>query len=292
MLPAAPPRSSVQIPARPAYLWPWGPDSATGRSRVAAAPGSSGYGPADRRECAGSMSERRRPPQGFPTTWPIPPVLARLVAHNGAAPVHARTGGIGQVVGKPWGGRRRSLIEPAHSLRSAGPYPEEPGAAATRDRPVAESGPQGHRYAGRAGIWTDDRGGAAGRIGRSHALHAHRPGGRLRWARSAGQTEREMERADQAVQTRQRPSAPHPVLSRVAQHSPGSLSLWGVLPAPGGSWDEKGHGSSGSHAQNVDCRRPSDPDRGEVRSGESGQAGRELAARLAPCLPGIPTPNS
>jgi len=100
------------------------------------------------------------------------------------------------------------------------------------------------------------------------------------------QTERQMERADQAVQTRQRASAPHPVLSRVAEHSPGSISLWGLLPSPGGSWHEKGHGSRGSDAQNVDSCRPSDPDGGELRSGESGHAGRELAARLAPYLHG------
>src|SRR5713101_2930220 len=91
----------------------------------------------------------------------------------------------------------------------------------------------------RAGIWTDNGGGPAGRIGGPHALHAHRPGGRLRWAGSAGQTERQMERADQAVQTRQRQSAPHPVFSRVAEHSPGTISLWGLLPSPGGSWHEK-----------------------------------------------------
>src|SRR5713226_2415456 len=75
------------------------------------------------------------------------------------------------------------------------------------------------------------------------------------------------------------------------EHSPGTIPLWGVLPAPGGAWDEKGHGGGGGDAQNVDCGRPSDPDGGEVRSGESGQAGRELAARLAPCLPGAPPPN-
>src|ERR1700676_1419617 len=36
----------------------------------------------------------------------------------------------------------------------------------------------------RPGIWTDDGGSAAGRIGRSRALHTHRPGGCLRGAGS------------------------------------------------------------------------------------------------------------
>jgi hypothetical protein len=63
------------------------------------------------------------------------------------------------------------------------------------------------------------------------------------------------------------------------------------LSAPGGSWHEKGHGGSGSHAQNVDCRRPSDPDGGEVRSGESGRTGSKLAARLACCLYGAHPPT-
>jgi hypothetical protein len=40
------------------------------------------------------------------------------------------------------------------------------------------------------------------------------------------QTERQMERADQAVQARQRQSAPHPVPGCITQHSPGSVSLW------------------------------------------------------------------
>src|SRR6266566_7496826 len=114
-----------------------------------------------------------------------------------------------------------------------------------------------------------------------------------RWSPTLGwigpsQAERQMERADQAVQTRQRPSAPYPLPGRVAEHSPGNISLWGFLPAPGGAFHEKGHGGGGSHAQHVDCRRPSDPDGGELRCGESGQAGRELAAQLAPCLPGAP----
>src|SRR5437879_11553544 len=91
-----------------------------------------------------------------------------------------------------------------------------------------------------------------------------------------------MERADQAVQTWQRQSAPHPLPRRVTEHSPGNIPLWSLLPAPGSSWHEKGHGGGGSHAQNVDCRCPSHPDGGEVRSGESGHAGRELA----PCLHG------
>ena len=46
-------------------------------------------------------------------------------------------------------------------------------------------------------------------------------------ARSADQTERHMERADQAVQTRQWQSAPHPVPGGIAKHSAGNLSLWG-----------------------------------------------------------------
>src|SRR3989442_1192616 len=100
-----------------------------------------------------------------------------------------------------------------------------------------------------------------------------------------------MERADQAVQARQRQSAPHPVLSRLTQHSAGNLPLWGLLPAPGGSWDEKGYGGGSSDAQIVDCRRPSDPDGGELRSWESGSAGSELAARLAHCLHGVPHPH-
>jgi transposase IS116/IS110/IS902 family protein len=41
------------------------------------------------------------------------------------------------------------------------------------------------------------------------------------------QTERQMERADQAVQARQRQSAPHPLPGRVTEHSPASLPLWG-----------------------------------------------------------------
>src|SRR6266702_5824635 len=97
-----------------------------------------------------------------------------------------------------------------------------------------------------------------------------------------------MERADQAVQARQRQSAPHPVPGRVTEHSPENISLWGLLPAPGGSGHEKGHGRGGSHAQNVACRRPSHSDGGELRSWESGHAGRELDARLAPCLHGAP----
>ncbi len=54
---------------------------------------------------------------------------------------------------------------------------------------------------------------------------------------------------------------------------------------------KKGYGGRGSDAQNVDCRRPSHPDGGELRSGESGRTGRELAARLASCLYGAPTPK-
>src|SRR5258708_29884352 len=100
-----------------------------------------------------------------------------------------------------------------------------------------------------------------------------------------------MERADQAIQARQRQSAPHPVLGGVTKPSPGNIPLWGLLPAPGGSGHEKGHGGRGSDAQNVDCRRPSHPDGGELRSGESGRTGSKLAARLACCLYGAPTPK-
>src|SRR5260370_41323337 len=101
-----------------------------------------------------------------------------------------------------------------------------------------------------------------------------------------------MERADQVVQARQWQSAPHPVPGCVTKHSPGNIPLWGLLPAPGGSGHEKGHGGSGSHAQNVECRRPSHPDGGEVRSGESGRTGREVSARLGSCLYSAPTPKS
>jgi Transposase IS116/IS110/IS902 family len=44
--------------------------------------------------------------------------------------------------------------------------------------------------------------------------------------------------------------------------------LWGFLSAFDGSGDEKGHGWSGSHAQNGECRCPFDPDAEEVRSGK------------------------
>jgi hypothetical protein len=74
----------------------------------------------------------------------------------------------------------------------------------------------------------------------SRALYVHRPGIVLRWARSTGQTEWEMGRADQSVQARQRPSAPHTVPGRVTEHSSGRLPLWGFLSAFGGSWDGKG----------------------------------------------------
>jgi hypothetical protein len=48
----------------------------------------------------------------------------------------------------------------------------------------------------------------------------------------------------------------------VTKHSSGTIPLWGELTAPGGSRHEKGHGGSGSHAQHVDCCRPSHPDGG------------------------------
>jgi hypothetical protein len=63
------------------------------------------------------------------------------------------------------------------------------------------------------------------------------------------------------------------------------------LSAPGGSRHEQGHGGRGSDAQNVDCCRPSDPDAGALRSGESGRTGRKLAARLASCRYGAPHPQ-
>src|SRR5260370_15294654 len=101
-----------------------------------------------------------------------------------------------------------------------------------------------------------------------------------------------MERADQAVQARKRESAPHPVPGRVTKHSPGNIPLWGLLPSPGGSWYEKGHGGGGGDAPNVDCRFPSYPDGGEVRSWENGRAGSEPTPPLTPRPARRPPPHT
>ncbi len=73
----------------------------------------------------------------------------------------------------------------------------------------------------------------------------------------AGQTKRQMERADQALQARQWAIASDLVFGRFAQYSLACLALWAVLPSPGGPWYEKGHGSGGRHAQALDCLDPS-----------------------------------
>ncbi len=79
---------------------------------------------------------------------------------------------------------RRPAITGGQPHKSWCGWPKRRSAVGWPSLPVAGPGSQGHRHAGRPGIWPDDGGGAAGRIGGSHALHAHRPGGRLRWAGS------------------------------------------------------------------------------------------------------------
>ena len=145
---------------------------------------------------------------------------------------------------------------------------EQLNARSTRAGP----GPQSHGIIERPNIWIEDGAVLRAELGISRAPRAS-----TRYSATLGsikrlKQKREMERADQAVLARQRPSAPHTVPGRVMEHASGSLPLWGFLSAFGGSWDEKGHGGSGSHAQNGECRCPFDPDAGEVRSGESGPA--------------------
>lgn len=88
------------------------------------------------------------------------------------------------------------------------------------------------------------------------------PRGGLRGLGFAGQTKWQMERTDQIVQAWQWPTSPHLVSGGSQEHSLAYLSLWDLLPSPGGTWHEKRDGRGSGYAQTSDRCYPSDANAG------------------------------
>ena len=132
---------------------------------------------------------------------------------------------------------------------------------------------------------TDDRGGPAGRIGGSHTLHAHGPVvayvGLDPQVKPSGNGKGGPGCPDTAAAECAASCTSPRCRAFPSKHLPFRLTTQRLVARR----MKKGM-AVGAFIGKVDCRRPSDPDGGEVQPGESGHVGRELAARLVPCLHG------